>query len=200
MDRVATHRNRGVLGLLTLATVGRAQYAGDGDAPAPPPPPPLMPFNPAVGFNPTMSPEWQQMMMQKMAAQEQAAFQQQVQAYQAWAKANPKEAAAMEKAYRAQMDPNAGIAARRPRKKTAATKSRDRPGHQGGEARRQGGETPGRGRRRRGIPGRQACATAKAGSGRLAGRPGRVRDLQAPIVATGRGQARRPEVKPNRLS
>ena len=110
-----------VLGFLTLPAIGRAQY-GDGYA-APPPPPPLMPFNPNVGFNPMMSPEWQQMMMQKMAAQEQAAFQQEVQAYQAWAKANPKEAAAMEKAYRAQMDPNAGATARRTTKKKTATKA-----------------------------------------------------------------------------
>src|SRR4051794_3443932 len=102
------------LGLLSLPVIARAQYGGDAYAPAPPQ---AMPFVPAPAFNPMLTPEWrqaggnyqawEQLMMQKMAAQEQAAFQQQAQAYQAWAKANPKEAAALEKAYKSQMNPNA---------------------------------------------------------------------------------------------
>jgi hypothetical protein len=102
-----------VLGLLALPAIGRAQYGG-----YPAAPPPVSPYGQG-GYNPVMSPEMQQMMMQRMAAEEQAAFQQQVQAYQAWAKANPKEAAALEKAYRAQMDPNAGNVARRKKKAVA---------------------------------------------------------------------------------
>jgi hypothetical protein len=102
-----------VLGFLALPAIGRAQYGG-----YPAAPPPVSPYGQG-GYNPVMSPEMQQLMMQRMAAEEQAAFQQQVQVYQAWAKANPKEAAALEKAYRAQMDPNAGNVARRKKKAVA---------------------------------------------------------------------------------
>lgn len=74
----------------------------------------MTPFGPV--YNPAMTPEWrqsggnpevwQQLMMQKMAAQQQAAFQKQVQAYQKWAKANPKEAAALEKQNQAMLKAN----------------------------------------------------------------------------------------------
>jgi hypothetical protein len=118
-----------VLGLLLAPAIVRGQYGGDPYAPAPPPPP-VMPFMPtAPAFNPMMTPEWrqaggnyqvwEQLMMQKMAGQQQAAFQQQIQDYQKWAKANPKEAAALEKAYRDQMNPYGNPAAARKKKATA---------------------------------------------------------------------------------
>ena len=89
---------------------------------------------------------WEQLMMQKMAAQQQAAFQQQTQAYQAWAKANPKEAAALEKAYKAQMDPNtlAVAAARRKKADDREGRARRQGRRQGGQARRQGRREVGR--------------------------------------------------------
>lgn len=80
------------MGLLLMPPIARAQYGGDAYASALPQP---VPYVPAPAFNPMMTPEWrqaggdyqawEQLMMQKMAAQEQAAFQQQVQAYQEWA-------------------------------------------------------------------------------------------------------------------
>ncbi len=113
-----------LLGFLTLPAISRAQYGG-----YPAAPPPVSPYGQG-GYSPMMSPEMQQLMIQRMAAEEQAAFQQQIQAYQAWAKANPKEAAALEKAYRAQMDPNAGTAARR-KKKAVAKPSAKAPAAKG---------------------------------------------------------------------
>jgi hypothetical protein len=122
-----------VLGILAAPALALGQY-GDPYGAAPPSQV-MTPFAPGPAFNPMLTPEWQQaggnfeawqrLMMQKMASQEQAAFQQQTQAYQAWAKANPKEAAALEKAYRAQMDPGAAnpAARRSTSKKKATTKA-----------------------------------------------------------------------------
>ena len=79
------------IGLALVPSIASAQMRRNRNAPA-------MTADGPV-YNPTQTPEWrqaggnyevwQQLMMQKMAAQQQAAFQKQQAAYQKWAKANP---------------------------------------------------------------------------------------------------------------
>jgi ATPase subunit of ABC transporter with duplicated ATPase domains len=92
-----------VLGLMVMPSMAHAQRGRNVPA--------MSPYGPI--YNPTQTPEWrqaggnyevwEQIMMQKMAAQEQAAFQKQLAAYQKWAKANPAAAKALQDANNAQV-------------------------------------------------------------------------------------------------
>jgi hypothetical protein len=92
-----------VLGLMVMPSMAHAQRGRNMPA--------MTPYGPV--YNPTQTPEWrqsggnyevwQQIMMQKMAAQEQAAFQKQLADYQKWAKANPAAAKALQEANNAQV-------------------------------------------------------------------------------------------------
>jgi len=78
-----------LVGLLAVPSAAQAQHRGNRNAPA------MTPYGPV--YNPTQTPEWrqaggnyavwQQIMMQKMAAQEQAAFQKELAQYQKMLKA-----------------------------------------------------------------------------------------------------------------